>query len=161
MIMDGFSKTYAMTGWRLGFGIMPVSLAERVQLLLTHSVGCTAHFTQYAGIEALTGPQDRVEEVVNEYQRRRDVIVEGLNTLPGVRCQMPQGAFYAFPNIKELGKTSKEMANLFLEKAGVALLPGCTFGAYGQGYLRLSYANSVENIQKALTRLEAVLKSPL
>ena len=161
VIMDGFSKTYAMTGWRLGFGIMPVSLAERVQLLLTHSVGCTAHFTQYAGIEALTGPQDRVEEAVNEYQRRRDVIVEGLNTLPGVRCQMPQGAFYAFPNIKELGKTSKEMANLFLEKAGVALLPGSAFGAYGEGYLRLSYANSVENIQKALTRLEAVLKSPL
>ncbi|MEJ2556005.1 MAG: pyridoxal phosphate-dependent aminotransferase [Anaerolineae bacterium] len=161
VIIDGFSKTYAMTGWRLGFGIMPVSLAERVQLLLTHSVGCTAHFTQYAGVEALTGPQDRVAEVVNEYQRRRDVIVEGLNMLPGVSCQNPQGAFYAFPSIKEHGKTSKEMANFFLEEAGVALLPGSAFGAYGEGYLRVSYANSVENIQKALARMEAVLKPPL
>ncbi|MCK5317749.1 MAG: pyridoxal phosphate-dependent aminotransferase [Anaerolineales bacterium] len=161
VIMDGFSKTYAMTGWRLGFGIMPVSLAERVQLLLTHSVGCTAHFTQYAGVEALTGPQDRVAEVVNEYQRRRDVIVEGLNMLPGVSCQNPQGAFYAFPSIKEHGKTSKEMANFFLEEAGVALLPGSAFGAYGEGYLRVSYATSVENIQKALARMEAVLKPSL
>jgi aspartate aminotransferase len=161
VIIDGFSKTYAMTGWRLGFGIMPVSLAERVQLLLTHSVGCTAHFTQYAGVEALTGPQDRVAEVVDEYQRRRDVIVEGLNMLPGVSCQKPQGAFYAFPSIKEHGKTSKEMANFFLEEAGVALLPGSAFGAYGEGYLRVSYANSVENIQKALARMEAVLKPPL
>jgi aspartate aminotransferase len=161
VIIDGFSKTYAMTGWRLGFGIMPVSLAERVQLLLTHSVGCTAHFTQYAGVEALTGPQDRVAEVVNEYQRRRDVIVEGLNMLPGVSCQNPQGAFYAFPSIKEHGKTSKEMANFFLEEAGVALLPGSAFGAYGEGYLRVSYANSVENIQKALAHMEAVLKPPL
>jgi len=161
VIMDGFSKTYAMTGWRLGFGIMPVSLVERVQLLLTHSVGCTAHFTQYAGVEALTGPQDRVSEVVNEYQRRRDVIVEGLNMLPGVSCQNPQGAFYAFPSIKEHGKTSKEMANFFLEEAGVALLPGSAFGAYGEGYLRVAYANSIENIQKALARMEAVLKPPL
>ncbi len=161
VIMDGFSKTYAMTGWRLGFGIMPVSLAERVQLLLTHSVGCTAHFTQYAGVEALIGPQDRVAEVVNEYKRRRDVIVEGLNLLPGVSCQNPQGAFYAFPSIKEHGKTSKEMANFFLEEAGVALLPGSAFGAYGEGYLRVSYATSVENIQEALARMEAVLKHPL
>ncbi|MCK4741739.1 MAG: pyridoxal phosphate-dependent aminotransferase [Anaerolineales bacterium] len=161
VIMDGFSKTYAMTGWRLGFGIMPVSLAERVQLLLTHSVGCTAHFTQYAGVEALTGPQDRVAEVVNEYKRRRDVIVEGLNLLPGVSCQNPQGAFYAFPSIKEHGKTSKEMADFFLEEAGVALLPGSAFGAYGEGYLRVSYATSVENIQEALTRMEAVLKHHL
>lgn len=161
VIMDGFSKTYAMTGWRLGFGIMPVSLVERVQLLLTHSVGCTAHFTQYAGVEALTGPQDRVSEVVNEYQRRRDVVVEGLNMLPGVSCQNPQGAFYAFPSIKEHGKTSKEMANFFLEEAGVALLPGSAFGAYGEGYLRVAYANSIENIQKALARMEAVLKPPL
>jgi aspartate/methionine/tyrosine aminotransferase len=157
VIMDGFSKTYSMTGWRLGFGIMPASLADRVQLLLTHSVGCTAHFTQYAGVEALTGPQDRVLEVVNEYQHRRDIIVEGLNMLPGVSCQKPQGAFYAFPNIKEHGKSSKEMANFILEEAGVALLPGSAFGAYGEGYLRLSYANSVENIRKALARMEAVL----
>jgi len=157
MTISMSSKTYAMTGWRLGFGIMPVALAGRVQLLLTHSVGCTAHFTQYAGVEALTGPQDRVGEVVNEYQRRRDVIVEGLNKLPGISCQKLQGAFYVFPNIKELCKTSKEMANFILEEAGVALLPGSAFGAFGEGHLRLSYANSVENIQKALARMEAIL----
>jgi aspartate/methionine/tyrosine aminotransferase len=157
VIMDGFSKTYSMTGWRLGFGIMPASLADRIQLLLTHSVGCTAHFTQYAGVEALTGPQDRVLEVVTEYQHRRDIIVKGLNMLPGVSCQKPQGAFYAFPNIKEHAKSSKEMANFILEEAGVALLPGSAFGAYGEGYLRLSYANSVANIRKALARMEAVL----
>lgn len=161
IIMDGFSKTYAMTGWRLGYGIMPTSLAERIQLLLTHSVGCTADFTQYAGIEALTGRQDQVEEVVAEYQKRRDIIVEGLNELPGVSCQKPKGAFYVFPNVKAFNKTSSEIANMLLEEAGVALLPGSAFGAYGEGYLRLSYANSVENIQKALARMEAVLKPPL
>ena len=158
VIMDGFSKTYAMTGWRLGFGIMPVSLAERVQLLLTHSVGCTAHFTQYAGIEALTGRQDQVEEVVAEYQKRRDIIVEGLNELSGVSCQKPQGAFYVFPNIKAFNKTSSEIANMMLEEAGVALLPGSAFGTKGEGYLRLSYANSVENIQQALERMKSVVK---
>jgi aspartate/methionine/tyrosine aminotransferase len=157
VIMDGFSKTYAMTGWRLGFGIMPVSLAERVQLLLTHSVGCTAHFTQYAGIEALTGRQDQVEEVVAEYQKRRDIIVEGLNELSGVSCQKPQGAFYVFPNVKAFNKTSGEIANIMLEEAGVALLPGSAFGIYGEGYLRLSYANSVENIQQALERMKGVV----
>lgn len=157
VIMDGFSKTYAMTGWRLGFGIMPVSLAERVQLLLTHSVGCTAHFTQYAGIEALTGRQDQVEEVVAEYQKRRDIIVEGLNELSGVSCQKPQGAFYVFPNIKAFNKTSSEIANMMLEEAGVALLPGSAFGTKGEGYLRLSYANSVENIQQALERMKGVV----
>jgi aspartate aminotransferase len=158
IIMDGFSKTYAMTGWRLGFGIMPTSLAERVQLLLTHSVGCTAHFTQYAGIEALTGPQDQVEEVVAEYQKRRDIIVDGLNELPGVNCQKPQGAFYVFPNVKAFNKTSSEIANMLLEEAGVALLPGSAFGAYGEGYLRLSYAISVENIQQALERMKGVIE---
>ncbi len=158
IIMDGFSKTYAMTGWRLGFGIMPTSLAERVQLLLTHSVGCTAHFTQYAGIEALTGRQDQVVEVVTEYQKRRDIIVEGLNELQGVSCQKPQGAFYVFPNVKAFTKTSSEIANLLLEEAGVALLPGSAFGAYGEGYLRLSYANSVERIEKALERMKGVIE---
>jgi aspartate aminotransferase len=158
IIMDGFSKTYAMTGWRLGFGIMPSSLAERVQLLLTHSVGCTAHFTQYAGIEALVGPQDQVEEVVAEYQKRRDIIVEGLNELPGVSCQNPQGAFYVFPNVKAFNKTSSEIANMLLEEAGVALLPGSAFGAYGEGYLRLSYANSVARIENALERMNAVIE---
>lgn len=153
IIMDGFSKTYNMTGWRLGFGIMPRTLADRVGLLLTHSVGSTAHFTQVAGMEALTGDQEQVESVVAEYQRRRDVIVTGLNNLPGISCQNPQGAFYVFPNIRELGKTSQEAADWFLEEAGVALLPGSAFGAYGEGYLRLSYANSIENLQTALTRM--------
>lgn len=157
VIMDGFSKTYAMTGWRLGFGIMPETLADRVQLLLTHSVGSTAHFTQYAGIEALTGPQDQAAEMVRAFQRRRDVVVEGLNKLPGVRCQRPLGAFYAFPNIEEYGLTSAEMANMLLEEVGVALLPGTAFGDYGEGYLRLSYAISIERIQEALARMEAVL----
>jgi aspartate aminotransferase len=153
VIIDGFSKTYAMTGWRLGFGIMPESLAKRVDLLLTHSVGCTAHFTQYAGIEALTGPQDQVDEVVEIYQKRRDFLVSGLNALPGVSCQKPQGAFYVFPNIQRLKKTSTQVSNALLEEAGVAVLPGSSFGRYGEGYLRLSYANSIENIETALERM--------
>jgi aspartate/methionine/tyrosine aminotransferase len=153
IVMDGFSKTYNMTGWRLGYGIMPQELANRVGLLMTHSVGSTAHFTQYAGIEALTGDQKQVEEVVAEYQRRRDVIVAGLNDLPGISCQNPQGAFYVFPNIRGLGLNSNQAADWFLEEAGVALLPGSAFGTYGEGYLRLSYANSVENIERALERM--------
>lgn len=157
VIMDGFSKTYAMTGWRLGYGIMPEELARRIGLLLTHSVGSTAEFTQYAGIEALTGPQEQVNIVVSQYQRRRDVIVDGLNSLPGVTCLKPQGAFYVFPNIKELGKSSSEVSNWMLEEAGVALLPGSAFGEHGEGYLRLSYANSVENIQFAIERMAAIL----
>ena len=159
VIMDGFSKTYAMTGWRLGYGIMPRELAERVGLLLTHSVGSTAEFTQYAGIEALEGPQDQVDEVVKIYQQRRDAVVRGLNELPGVSCQNPQGAFYVFPNIQGLEMTSAGAADWMLEEAGVALLPGSAFGRYGEGYLRLSYANSVENIQRALERLKALLAS--
>lgn len=157
IIVDGFSKTYSMTGWRLGFGIMPVDLAKRVDLLLTHSVGANAHFTQFAGLEALTGPQDMVNVMVTEYQRRRDAIVDGLNALPGFVCQNPQGAFYVFPNITGTGMGSSKLANLILEKAGVALLPGNSFGEYGEGYLRLSYANSLENIQKALDRIKSIL----
>ena len=157
IIMDGFSKTYAMTGWRLGYGIMPRELAKRVGLLLTHSVGCTAHFTQFAGIEALTGPQEQVDGVVAEYQNRRDVIVDGLNAIPGVICQKPQGAFYVFPNVKSFGKTAVDLANYLLDEAGVALLPGSSFGAGGEGYLRLSYANSIENIQRALGHMESAL----
>lgn len=158
VIIDGFSKTYAMTGWRLGFGIMPAELANQVQLLLTHSVGCTAHFTQFAGIEALTGPQSQVEAVIELYQRRRDLLVAGLNALPGVSCQKPQGAFYVFPNIKDLGKKSAHVANVLLEEAGVALLPGSSFGRFGEGYLRLSYANSIENIKLALERMRPVFE---
>ncbi len=157
VIVDGFSKTYAMTGWRLGYGIMPEALAERVELLITHSLGCTAHFTQYAGLEALTGPQEWVSEMVAEYQRRRDLLVAGLNAIPGVRCQTPQGAFYAFPNVRALGRSSDELANLLLDEAGVAVLPGTAFGRHGEGYLRLAYSNSYENIQKALERIQDVL----
>jgi len=155
--MDGFSKTYAMTGWRLGFGIMPPGLAEKVGLLLTHSVGSTAQFTQFAGIEALTGPQDQVDLVVAEYKKRRDLIVAGLNQLPGVSCQKPQGAFYVFPNVKSLRGNSQEIADWIMEEAGIALLPGTAFGKFGEGYLRLSYANSLPNIQLALDRIGELL----
>ncbi len=150
VICDGFSKTYAMTGWRLGFGVMPEALAERVELLLTHSIGCTADFTQIAGIEALAGPQEPVAEVVAEYQRRRDVLVAGLNAIPGVTCRTPQGAFYAFPNFSSFGRSSKWWADYLLEEAGVAVLPGTDFGVYGEGHLRLCFANSMENIHIAL-----------
>jgi len=157
IIMDGFSKTYAMTGWRLGYGIMPRDLAIKVGLLLMHSVGSTAQFTQFAGIEALTGDQKQVDEVVTEYKKRRDLIVAGLNQLPGISCQNPKGAFYVFPNIKQMGKTSQQVADWILEEAGVALLPGNAFGKHGEGYLRLSYANSQENIQKALEKMGEIL----
>jgi aspartate aminotransferase len=157
IIVDGFSKTYAMTGWRLGFGIMPRDFANIVQLLLTHSVGCTAHFAQVAGIEALTGPQEQVDLVVAEYQRRRDVLVDRLNSIPGVICQRPQGAFYVFPNFKSFGLTSSKMANLLLDNAGVAVLPGSSFGEYGEGYLRLVYSNSMENIELAIERIHQAL----
>ena len=158
IIVDGFSKTYSMTGWRLGYGIMPRELAARVDLLLTHSIGSTAHFTQFAGLEAVTGPQEMVNAMRAEYERRRNVIVDGLNGIPGFSCQKPQGAFYAFPNITATGMSSNDLANLILEKAGVALLPGSSFGNYGEGYLRLSYANSIENIQKGLEKIQAVMK---
>jgi len=158
IIVEGFSKTYAMTGWRLGYGIMPVELAQVVELLLTHSIGCTAQFTQIAGIEALTGAQDQVAEMVREYQKRRDIIVDGLNAIPGITCQKPQGAFYVFPNIKSFGKSSSEMADLLLEKAGVAVLPGTAFGEFGEGYLRLTYSNSIENIQKAIQQIGEVVR---
>jgi aspartate/methionine/tyrosine aminotransferase len=157
IIADGFSKTYAMTGWRLGFGLMPAALAAKMDLLLTHSVGCTATFTQYAGLEAVLGPQDEVDRVVAEFCRRRDLIVAGLNAIPGVRCPVPRGAFYAFPNISAFGRPSAEMADYLLAEAGVALLPGTAFGRNGEGYLRLAYANSVENIRKALERMAAAL----
>jgi aspartate aminotransferase len=159
IIVDGFSKTYAMTGWRLGFGIMPEALAERVNLLLTHSVGCTAHFTQYAGLAALEGSQQDVYAMVAAYQERRDITVAALNAIPGITCLKPQGAFYAFPNIRAFGLSSAEMANLILEKANVALLPGTAFGGYGEGYLRVVFACSVENIQRAIKRIESALAS--
>ena len=159
IIADGFSKTYAMTGWRLGFGIMPVALADKLNLLLTHSVGCTATFTQVAGLEAILGPQDPVDAVVAEFRRRRDVMVAGLNAIPGVRCPMPRGAFYAFPNVQSFGRSSSELAELLLVRAGVAVLPGSAFGRNGEGYLRLTYSNSIENIQKALDRLAEAFRA--
>jgi aspartate aminotransferase len=158
IIVDGFSKTYAMTGWRLGFGIMPAPLATRVALLLNHSVGCTAHFTQLAAIEALTGPQDAAHAMVASYQRRRDLVVAGLSSLPGVTCRMPDGAFYAFPNICGTGLTSQAFADAMME-AGVALLPGTAFGSHGEGFVRVSYANSPENLRLGLERMEAALRS--
>jgi len=157
VICDGFSKTYALTGWRLGFGIMPEALAERVELLLTHSIGCTATFTQYAGLAAINGPQDQVEAMVVEYKRRRDRFVAGLNAIPGIKCRLPQGAFYVFPNITAFGRTSQWLADYLLEEAGVALLPGTDFGSGGEGYLRLSFANSLENLELALDRLTKAL----
>ncbi len=159
IICDGFSKTYAMTGWRLGFGIMPEALAERVELLLTHSIGCTASFTQIAGVEALQGPQEQVDAVVAEYQRRRDLLVAGLNTIPGWRCRAPQGAFYAFPNISATGKTSAWWADFLLDQAGVAALPGAAFGKYGEGYLRFCFADSIENLHEAIARIAAAAAS--
>ena len=157
ILADGFSKTYAMTGWRLGFGIMPQPLAEKMELLLTHSVGCTATFTQFAGLEAILGPQDEVEAVRAEFRRRRDLMVQGLNGIPGIRCPLPQGAFYAFPNVQALGRPVAELADYLLAEAGVAVLPGTAFGHNGEGYLRLSYANSMENIQEALERMARAL----
>lgn len=158
IIVDGFSKTYAMTGWRLGYGIMPQGLAQIVQLLLTHSVGCTAQFVQVAGVEALTGPQAQVDAMVTEYQLRRDAIVDGLNAIPGITCQRPQGAFYVFPNIESFGIASTDMAGYLLEKAGVAVLAGSDFGDYGEGFLRLTYSNSIDNIHKAINQIGEALR---
>ncbi len=159
VIVDGFSKTYAMTGWRLGFMVMPEALAERVELLLTHSIGCTATFTQIAGVAALTGPQEKVAEQVAEYQRRRDFFVSGLNAVPGVNCQVPQGAFYVFPNVKSFCLTSKEIAARLIDEAGVAVLAGTDFGAGGEGYLRLCYATSMEVLGESLEKMAAWFKS--
>ncbi len=159
IIVDGFSKTYAMTGWRLGYMIMPEKLAERVELLLTHSIGCTATFTQIAGIAALHGSQDQAEAMAAEYQQRRDRIVSGLNAIPGVHCRTPQGAFYVFPNIKSFGLSSREIARRLLDEAGVAVLSGTDFGPHGEGYLRLCYATSVETIDKALEAMRHFFQS--
>ncbi len=147
IVLDGFSKTYAMTGWRLGFGIMEKPLAVHVARLMTNSNSCTATFIQRAGQAALTGPQDEVRAMVEEFRARRDLMVKGLAALPGVRCFAPHGAFYVFPNITGTGIPSGELAKLLLEQAGVACLSGTAFGAHGEGYLRLSYANSMENLK--------------
>ena len=156
IILDGFSKTYSMTGWRLGYGVMPKWLADAVNLLMVNSNSCTASFTQRAGMAALEGPQDCVDTMVAEFRRRRDAIVKGLNAIPGFSCIVPAGAFYAFPNVSGTGMKSKELADLLLYDAGVACLSGTAFGSYGEGFLRFSYANSLENIEEALNRIRKV-----
>src|SRR5919107_1672801 len=157
VILDGFSKTYAMTGWRLGYGVMPVWLADEVAKLQVNSNSCTNAATQYAGLEALAGPQDSVERMLSEFRARRDLIVAGLNELSGIECIAPQGAFYAFPRIAETGHAAGTLADLLLEEAGVACLAGTAFGRFGEGHLRFSYANSRENISRALERMGEVL----
>lgn len=159
IILDGFSKTYAMTGWRMGYGVMPEWLVDAVNKLMVNSNSCTASFTQRAGIEALTGPQESVTAIVAEFRRRRDEFCAGLNTLPGFRCPIPEGAFYAYPNIEGTGFKSKPLADALLEQAGVACLSGTSFGEFGEGYLRFSYANSLENLMDAVERIREFLKT--
>ena len=158
ILLDGFSKTYAMTGWRAGYGVMPEELAFRVARLMTNSNSCTNTFVQMACVEALKGPQDEARAMVAEFRRRRAVIVEGLNAIEGITCRRPRGAFYVLPNVRALPRSSKELEEYFLEEYGVATLSGTSFGAYGEGYLRLSYANSLENIREALERMAEGVK---
>jgi aspartate aminotransferase len=158
-ILDGFSKTYAMTGWRMGYGVMPTWLVDPVNKLMVNSNSCTASFTQRAGIAALNGPQDAVTKMVEEFRRRRDAFCAGLNSLPGFRCAIPGGAFYAFPNIQGTGRKSKELADALLQQSGVACLSGTAFGAYGDGYLRFSIANSYEKLMDAVERIRKFLAS--
>ncbi len=157
IILDGFSKSYAMTGWRLGYGIFPEWLVEPVSRLMTNSVSCTSVFSQMAAIAALEGPQDSVGTMMDEFTARRDLVVEGLNSLPGVTCRVPKGAFYAFPNVTGTGLSSKEFADRALSEAGVALLAGTAFGDYGDGYIRISFANSRENLREGIERLRKML----
>ena len=158
IVLDGFSKTFAMTGWRLGYGLMPEEIAKVVAKLQTNCTSCAPSFTQIAGIEALTDSTlPRVGEFIAEFKRRRDVIVEGLNSIPGFRCHSPKGAFYVFPNITGTGMTSQECADFLLYEAGVACLSGTAFGAVGEGFIRFSYANSVENIEEALRRIRTAM----
>ena len=158
ILSDGFSKAYAMTGWRLGYGVFPRQLVPHVINIQRNSVSAAAAFTQRAGVAALEGPQDAVAGMVAEYQRRRDVLVEGINRIPGISCPLPQGAFYAFPDVRETGIPSLRFAELAMEK-GVALLAGTAFGSYGKGFIRVSYATSVEQIEKGLERIEAVVRA--
>ena len=154
VLLDGFSKYYAMTGWRLGYMITPVNMAKRLQDFLVSSISCTASFTQWAGLEALTGNQDFIKDMMSRFKQKRDKIVNGLNSINGFNCRLPKGAFYAFPNITKTGMNSEECAEYILHNAGVACLPGTAFGASGEGYLRFSYANSLQNIQNAIERIK-------
>jgi aspartate/methionine/tyrosine aminotransferase len=153
ILLDGFSKTYAMTGWRLGYGVMRKNLAQKVARLMTNTNSCTCSFTQIAGIEALKGPQTEPEKMVAEFKKRREVIVSGLNSIKGITCKKPRGAFYVFPNTKATGMDCRKLGDHLLYNAGVAVLPGTSFGKFGEDHLRLSFANSVENIKKALDRI--------
>ena len=157
IILDGWSKTWAMTGWRLGFGVFPAELVPHVERLISNSVSCTASFAQQAAIVALDGPQESVTRMLDEFTARRSAIVSGLNALPGVRCLEPDGAFYAFPNITETGYTSRDLADRLLQEAGVACLSGTAFGEYGEGFIRFSYANNLANIHLALDRMRQLL----
>jgi aspartate aminotransferase len=161
IILDGFSKTYAMTGWRMGYGIMPTWLVEAVNKLMVNSNSCTASFTQRAGIAALAGPQEPVEAMVAEFHRRRDAFCGGLNQIPGFRCALPGGAFYAFANISGTGASSKGLADYLLYEAGVSCLSGAAFGEYGEGYIRFSYANSYENLMEAVGRIKTAVANGL
>jgi len=158
IILDGFSKTYSMTGWRLGYGVMPLWLVDAVNKLMVNSNSCTSSFTQRAGIAALTGPQDDVAAMVDEFRRRRDAFCAALNRVPGFRCRLPEGAFYAFANITGTGLKSKPLADAMLEDAGVASLSGTAFGEYGEGYLRFSMANSHENLMRAVQRIDEFMR---
>ena len=159
ILLDGFSKSYAMTGWRLGYGVMPVDLAEHVTRLMVNSNSCTASFVQLAGVAALQGDHTPVTRMVAEFKRRRDLLVDGLNRLPGVTCRRPRGAFYVFPNITGTRRPSAEVADRLLQEAGVAVLSGAAFGAHGEGYLRISYANSEANLARALERMRPVFEA--
>jgi aspartate/methionine/tyrosine aminotransferase len=161
ILLDGFSKTYAMTGWRMGYGVMRADLAAHITRLMTNSNSCTASFTQVAGIEALRGDQSSVDHMCAEFKRRRDAFVAGLNKIKGFSCRMPKGAFYVFPNITKTGWKSKPLADALLEQAGVAALSGTAFGGFGEGYLRFSVANSLENLQQALDRIDQWTKQNL
>ncbi len=161
ILLDGFSKTYAMTGWRMGYGVMRADLATHIARLMTNSSSCTASFSQIAGIEALCGPQESVDVMRAEFQKRRDIMVGGLNKIKGFSCRSPKGAFYVFPNITKTGWPSKKLADALLDDAGVAALSGTAFGDFGEGYLRFSVANSIENIEKALDRVNDWAKKNL
>ena len=161
ILLDGFSKTYAMTGWRMGYGVMRADLAAHLSRLMVNSNSCTASFTQIAGVEALCGPQESVTKMCGEFRKRRDIMVNGLNKIKGFSCRLPKGAFYVFPNVTQTGWPSKRLADALLEEAGVAGLSGTAFGSFGEGYLRFSVANSIENIHKALDRVDSWTKKNL
>ncbi len=158
ILIDGFSKTYSMTGWRIGYLSVPKHIVDRIGFLLTHTIGCTASFTQHAALAGLKYTDAYIPKMVNEFKKRRDIVVESLNEIPGIDCPVPDGAFYAFPNITATNKSSKWLANYLLQEAGVALLDGANFGEYGNGYLRISYATSVENINEGIKRIAIALK---